>query len=132
MRSGIAGGCGLPLHEARVRPSMEGDGRMDRWLTPLPPLFFLRQATFPNYARVTYGRGGLIYLHLPLLLLAVSPDATRLHFFKLVPPSPQAMRPRRLPPRRRTLSRVIRDYADTLFVFNVLFRSIAAERHRNF
>ena len=47
-------------------------------------------------------------------------------FLNWFPPSPQAMRP------RRTLSRVIRDYADTLFVFNVLFRSIAAERHRNF
>ena len=101
-----------------------GGGCMDRWLTPLPLLCFLFQATFPNYAKVTYGRGGRLDLFAsPSCSLPTRRGFTFLNWF---PPSPQAMRP------RRTLSRVIRDYADTLFVFNVLFRSIAAERHRNF
>ena len=106
-----------------------GGGCMDRWLTPLPLLFFPRQATFPNYAKVTYGRAWRLDLF-------ASPSSSRrpsiptrrgFTFLNWFPPSPQAMRP------RRTLSHVIRDYADTLFVFNVLFRSIAAaERHWNF
>ena len=63
---------------------------MDRWLTPLPLLFFLRQATFPNYAKVTYGRGGRLDL---FASPSSSPTRRGFTFLNWFPPSPQAMHP---------------------------------------